>query len=60
MRKCIEIRVKVHDVDEDDKFEVDTNCAPGACYIYYDDEEAEIVYAEAEELMNCIDRLAAG
>ena len=60
MRKCIEIRVQVHDVDQDEKFHRDTDFEPVSTYLFYDDEAPEIVHAEAEELANCVERVAAG
>ena len=57
MRKCIEIRVQVHDVDQEEKFHRDPDFEPQSTFLFFDDEDTEIVHAEAEELSMCVERL---
>lgn len=58
--KVIEIRVRVVDVLEDDVFEEDTDYEPHTICLTFEDEDAEMVYCEAEEITDCIERVVTG
>ena len=57
MAKVIQITVQVLNVDEDDKWQADQDFEPEYLTISYEDEDAEMVYAEAGELALCIEKL---
>lgn len=56
MAKVIQIKVEVYDAEEN-YYEVDRNFEPEYITVSYEDEDAEMVYAEAGELAGCIEKL---
>jgi len=54
--KVIQIKVEVYDAEEN-YYEVDRNFEPEYITVSYEDEDAEMVYAEAGELAGCIEKL---
>lgn len=55
--KVIEVRVRVLDIIEDDKFEEDIHYEPQTICLSYEQEGADYVYTEADEITDAINRV---